>query len=187
MRHDWRVNTARTILVLLAVAALAVTGCGDSTTTGNPEVDRRNKLDSAYEAVAAAQIANAVGYSNAILRTTAEPEIKAFAESALAEREKWSAKLDRLRNTGDRIENLAKASYTLDISLKSLGVTADGARPASPSGDAGYLSAMQLNDRASLRAAEANSGSGGPATVQLANLVIQGATQELAKITQLRK
>lgn len=186
MRHYRRVKKARTFLILLAVAALAATGCG-GTSTGNPEVDARNQLDSAYEAIAAAQIAQAVAYSEAILKTTSDPEIKKFAESVLAEREKWTAKLERFRRTGEKVENLAKASYTIDISLKSLGITADGKPLAAPSSDEGYLAAMKLNDRASLRAATVNSREGGPATSQLANLVIQGATQELAEIKQLQK
>ncbi|MGH2959873.1 MAG: hypothetical protein ACRDKE_09725 [Solirubrobacterales bacterium] len=177
---------ARNFLVLLAVAALAVSGCG-GTSTGNPEVDARNQLDTAYEAIAAAQIAQAVAYSEAILKSTSDPEIKQFAESVLAERKQWTQKLDRLRRTGEKQEDLAKASHTIDISLKSLGITADGTRLAAPSSDAGYLSAMKLNDRASLRAATANSRRGGPATSQLSNLVIQGATQELAEIKQLQK
>lgn len=187
MRHYRRVNKAKSFLVLLAVAALAATGCGDTSSTGNAEVDRRNQIDSAYEAVAAAQIANAVAYSNAILKTTSDPEIKQFAESVLAAREKWTAKLERFRRTGAKVENLAKASYTLDVSLKDLGITADGTPLAAPSSDEGYLAAMKLNDRASLRAAAVNSKLGGPATSQLSNLVIQGATQELAEIKQLQK
>jgi uncharacterized protein (DUF305 family) len=186
MRHHRRVKKASTFLVLLVVASLAATGCG-GTSTGNPEVDRRNQLDAAYEAVAAAQIEVATDYSNAILKTTKDPEIEKFANSVLAERKQWTEKLDRLRRTGEEVESLAKASYILDISLKDLGITADGTPLAAPSSDAGYLTAMKSNDKASLLAAEVNNGEGGPATSQLSNLVIQGATQELEQIKQLQK
>lgn len=164
---------------------MAMAGCGGST-TGNPTVDSRNQIDAAYEAVAAAQIDQAVAYSNAILKTTSDPEIKKFAGSALAARKVWAQKLERFTTTGETVD-LPKASHTLDISLKSLGVTADGTPLAAPSTDDGYLQAMKLNDRASLRAATVNSRAGGPGTSQLSNLVIQGATQELLEIKQLQK
>lgn len=174
MRHYRRVNKARTFLVLLVVAALATTGCGDSSSSEGSEPDRA-QLDSAYEAVAAAQFANAVGYSNAVLKTTTDPAIKTFAESVLAQRKEWSASLDETQT-----DDLSAAADTLAIPLKSLGISADGVPLAAPSTDAGYLSAMKLNDQASLRAAEV-------ATSQLANQVIQGASQELSEIEQLKK
>lgn len=185
MRHYRRVKKAKLFLVLLAVAAVTATGCGDGG-TGNAIIDQRNKIDAAYEAVAVAQFAQAVAYSNAILKTTSDPEIKKFAESVIASRQKWSTKLERFTETGEKT-TIPKASYTLDISLKSLGITSDGTPLAAPSNDAGYLTAIKSNDRASLRAARVNSRAGGPGTSQLANLVIQGATQELAEIKQLQK
>ncbi|MBJ7354684.1 MAG: hypothetical protein JHC98_07655 [Thermoleophilaceae bacterium] len=175
----------RIFLSLLVVATLAMTGCGGST-TGNAVIDSRNEIDAAYEAVAAAQIATAVDYSNAILKTTSDPEIKKFAESVIATRKVWSEKLERFTRNGEPME-LPKASYALDISLKSLGITADGTPLAAPSTDDGYLAAMKLNDRASLRAASVNSRNGGPGTSQLANIVILDATKELAAIKVLQK
>ncbi|MGK2877315.1 MAG: hypothetical protein ACSLFF_01865 [Solirubrobacterales bacterium] len=171
---------------LLVATALVATGCGGSSTTGNASIDARLKIDAAYEAVVAAQIENAEGYSNSILKTTTDPEIESFAESVLATRKAWSQKLERFRKTGDTME-VKKASYTLDISLKSLGITADGTPLAAPSSDAGYLAAMKLNDRGSLKAARVNSRAGGPGTSQLANVVILDTTEELAQIKQLQK
>ena len=185
MRHHRRVLKLRIVLSLLVVAALAATGCGGST-TGNAIIDSRNEIDAAYEAVAAAQIAQAVAYSEAILKTTSDPEIKKFAESVIATRKVWTQKLERFTQNNEPIE-LPKASYALDISLKSLGITADGTPLAAPSTDEGYLAAMKLNDRASLRAATVNSRAGGPGTSQLANLVILDATEELAEIKLLQK
>lgn len=185
MRHHWRVLKPRIVLSLLVVASLAVAGCGEST-TGNPLVDKRNEIDAAYEAVAGAQIAQAVAYSESILTTTADRRIKKFAQSVIDTRKVWTSKLERFTMTGDTVD-LPKASHTLDISLKSLGVTADGTPLAAPSTDAGYLQAMKLNDRASLRAAAVNSRAGGPGTSQLANLVILDATKELAAIKLLQK
>jgi hypothetical protein len=174
MRHHRRVRKARTFLALLVVAALAATGCGDSTSTEAPEPDR-SQIDAAYGAVATAQFANAVGYSDAILKTTTDPEIKKFAQSVIAQREEWSAMIDE-----SQPEDLTKAAETLAIPLESLGVTADGTPLAAPSSDAGYLSAMKLNNQASVRAAEV-------ANTQLADQVIQGASEELSEIEQLQK
>jgi uncharacterized protein (DUF305 family) len=182
MRQYRRVKKASSLLVLLVVAALAATGCGDSS-TGNAQVDARNAIDAAYEVVAGAQFAQADAYSQAILESTKDPEIKSFAESVISSRKEWSTKLERFRKTGEQM-SIPKASYTLDISLKSLGITADGTPLAAPSSDTGFLSAMKLNDRASLRAAKVNYSDGGPGTSQLSNLVLQGATQELAQIKQ---
>jgi uncharacterized protein (DUF305 family) len=175
----------RTVLSLLVVATLGLAGCSGST-TGNPTIDSRNEIDAAYEAVAVAQIAQAVAYSNAILKTSSDPKVKQFAETVLTNRKAWTQKLERFTKTGETVD-LPKASHDLDISLKSLGVTADGKPLAAPSTDEGYLQAMKLNDRASLRAATVNSHSGGPGTSQLANLVILDATEELAEIKQLQK
>lgn len=174
MRHHRRVKKARTFLALLVVASLAATGCGDSSSTEEPKADTA-QLNAAYEAVAAAQFANAIGYSDAILKATSDPDIKSFAESVLAQRETWNETLDQ-----SQPEDLTKAAETLAISLKSLGITADGTPLAAPSSDAGYLSAMKLNNEASLRAAEA-------VKSELANQVTQGATQELSVIEQLQK
>jgi uncharacterized protein (DUF305 family) len=185
MRHDWRVLKLRIVLSLLVVAALAMAGCGGST-TGNAVIDSRNEIDAAYEAVAVAQIAQAVAYSEAILKTTKDPEIKNFAQQVIDTRKVWTQKLERFTKTGDTV-SLPTASHDLDISLKSLGVTADGTPLAAPSTDEGYLSAMASNDRASLRAATVNSRGGGPGTSQLANLVILDATKELAAIKALQQ
>jgi uncharacterized protein (DUF305 family) len=185
MRHHRRVLKPRIVLTLLAVAALTVTGCG-SGSTGNALIDSRNEIDAAYEAVIAPQIAQAVAYSNAIMKSTSDPEIKKFAQSVIDTRKAWSTKLERFTKTGEKVD-VAKASHDLDISLKSLGVTPDGALLAAPSSDAGYLKAMKSLDRAALRAAEVNSRDGGPGTAQLANLVILDATKELEAIKQLQK
>jgi hypothetical protein len=174
MRHHRRVSKARTVLVLLAVASLATTGCGDSSTTDAPKVDSA-QLNAAYEAVAAAQFANAIGYSDAILKATSDVEIKSFAESVLVRREMWKATLNE-----SQPDDLTKAAETLAISMKSLGITAEGTPLAAPSSDAGYLSAMRLNNQASLRAAEA-------AKSDLAIQVIQGATKELEESERLQK
>lgn len=165
---------ARTFLALLVVAALAATGCGDSTSTEKPKVNSA-QLDRAYKTVAATQFANADGYSSAILNTTTDAEIRKFANSVIYQRQVWNGSLDPLP-MGDRTE----AADTLGLPLKSLGITADGTPLAAPSSDAGYLSAMKLNNQASLRAAEV-------AKSDLANQVIRGATQELAEIEKLQK
>jgi uncharacterized protein (DUF305 family) len=185
MRHHRRVLKLRIVLSLLVVATLAMTGCGGST-TGNAVIDSRNEIDAAYEAVTAPQIAQAVAYSGAILKTTSDPEIKKFAQSAIDARKVWTQKLERFTKTGEKV-SVATASHDLDISLKSLGITADGTMLAAPSSDSGYLQAMKLNNRASLRAATVNSRAGGPGTSQLANLVILDATEELAEIKALQK
>lgn len=174
MRHHRRVRKARTFLALLVVASLAATGCGDSSSSEAPGPDN-GELHSAFESVAASQFANAVGYSNAILKTSSDPDVKKFAESAIAQREEWSETLDRSQS-----EDLTKSAEALGIPLKSLAITADGTPLAAPSSDAGYLSAMKLNNQASLRAAKA-------APSALASQVTQGATQELAEIEQLLK
>lgn len=174
MRHHRRVRKARTFLALLVVASLAATGCGDSSSTEEPKADSA-QLNAAYEAVAAAQFENAIGYSNAILKSTSDPDIKDFAESVIAQREEWSATIDDSQK-----QDLTEAADTLAVPLKSLGITADGVQLAAPSSDAGYLSAMKLNNQASLRAAEV-------ATSKLANQVIQGASKELEEISQLQQ
>ena len=78
MRHHRRVLNFR-FLVMLVVVSLAAAGCGDRATTGNATIDYRNHYDAAYEAVAAAQIAKAIAYSEALLQETSDPEVKAFA------------------------------------------------------------------------------------------------------------
>lgn len=186
MRHHRRVLNPRIFLSLLVVAALAMTGCGESSTTGNAIIDSRNKIDAAYEAVAGLQIAQGVAYSEAILKTTSDPEIKKFAESAIETRKVWTQKFERFSKTGQEM-TLGQASRELDVSLKSLGITADGTPLAAPSSDDGYLEAMKSINRASLRAAKVNSRAGGPGTSQLANLVILDATEELAEIKALQK
>jgi uncharacterized protein (DUF305 family) len=185
MRHHRRVLKPRTLLSLLAVAALAAAGCGGSS-TGNATVDARNQIDAAYEAVAAVQIDQAVAYSEAIQKASSDPGIKKFARKAIETRKVWSQKLKRFTMSGGTV-SLPTASHDLNVSLQSLGVTADGTPLAAPSSDQGYLAAMASNDRACLRAATVNSRNGGPGTSQLANLVILDATAELAEIKTLAK
>lgn len=172
------------IVFSLAAAALAVGGCGGSGSTGNTGVDARSANDSAYEAVVAAQIANAVGYSEAILKTSVDPDVKKFAQQAIDERSGQQDILERLRRTGEQVD-VKKASYELDVSLEDLAITADGKPFAAPSSDNAYLKAMKSNLNGSIRAAEVEMNNGGPGTTQLANRVYSNANTELEQLKSL--
>lgn len=185
MRQNSRVRNSRYILCLLALAALALAGCGDSGSTGNPEVDARSDMDTAYEAVAAAQIANAVGYSEAILKSSNDADVKKFAQQVLDERAGQQQQLDRFRKTGEPVD-VKKASHELNISLADLAITADGKPLAAPSSDSAYLKAMKANLNGSIKAAEVEMKGGGPGTTQLANRVYSSASAELEQLKQLQ-
>lgn len=185
MRQNPRVRFSKPLLPLLAIAVLALAGCGDTSSTGNPEVDQRSANDAAYEAIAAAQIENAENYSNAILSTTTNEQIRSLAEQVVAERGEQTDLLNRLRKTGEPVD-IAKASHTLDISLSDLGVSADGKPMAAPSSDAGYVAAMKANLEGAILAAQAEIGDGGPGTTQLANRVYSTATAELEQLKAIK-
>jgi hypothetical protein len=178
MRHDRRVQNLKSLSVVLVVVALTLAGCGGSTKR-DATTDSHSELDAAYGAVVGAQIAQAVAYSEAILKTTSDPAIKKFAASVLGSRKAWTAQLDQLDTRGDAID-VARAARALKIPLASLGINPDGTPLGAPSTDAGYLRAMELIDKSSVRA-------GRPNTSQLAALAVHDATAELVKIKRLQK
>jgi predicted outer membrane protein len=186
MRHHRRVLKVKFICVGLAVVALTAAGCGEATETGNATIDARSKTDAAYEAVASVQVANALAYSNAILKTTTDPQIKSFAQEVVTERNTVEDILKRLRKVGAPMD-VKKASYQLDVSLKDLAITADGKPLAVPAEDAAYIKAMRSNLEGTFTAAAAHQNKGGPGTSQLSARLQGSATHELEQLKALNK
>jgi len=186
MRHHRRVVKVKYFVALLAVAALALSGC-DSQSTGNPTIDARQLNDSAYEAVAAVQIANSANFSRVAAATTQDPKVKAFAEGVLTDRAQAQKLLKRLRNTGAPMD-VKKASHQLDLSLSRMGITADDVPVSAPATDSGYIVAMRSNLKGTLKAAQAHlANGGGPGTSQLSLRLQDAATTELEQLKALKK
>jgi uncharacterized protein (DUF305 family) len=184
MRHHRRVLKVKSILVALAVVALTTAGCGQATETGNASIDARSKTDTAYEAVASVQVANALAYSNAILKTTKDPQIKSFAQEVITERNTAEDILKRVRKIGAPM-GVKKASYVLDVSLADMAITADGTPLATPASDAAYIKAMRSNLKGTFAAAAAHQNKGGPGTSQLSARLQGSATHELEQLKTL--
>lgn len=169
----------RLIFCLLAATALVAGGCGDAASTAKTE-----SIDTAFTTVAALQIETAVGYSEAILKTSGDEGLKKFAQNALDERAAQQKDLAALSTGGDGVDSQT-AARELDLSFEDLAITASGRPLSAPSGDAAYAAAMAANLYGSIRAAEVAIDGGTGTTAALANRIKSRATAELQQLRTL--
>lgn len=180
-------------LVLAAIAcclAAGLSGCsGEAKDLSNTQVAGALAYDSAYVTVNTLQNTDAVNYSKTILKTTSDPEIKAFANNVIAVRAAEDKKMAKIKD----VENIdpndpttpAEASEQLDLSLRKMGVNAQGTPSAAPSTDAGYITAMLANIKASLATTRVEILEGGPGGVPFAKQVFLDRTNELEQLKAL--
>lgn len=176
----------RLTLCLLAATALVAGGCGDGQDgrTRDGGLGPAQADDAAFKVVAAAQIENAIGYSEAVLKSSQDAEVKDFAGQVIAERDKQQALLADLPS-GQAPKTVSEAATALNIPLADLAVSADGQPLAAPSSDNAYVKAMRSNLNASIRAASVERGGSDEATKKLAERILANASSELDQLRSL--
>jgi hypothetical protein len=176
-----------TIVVLLCALAVLATGC-DSSTTSNPEINARLEIDDAFVTVAPLQNDAAIAYSQAILKTTDDPQIKQLADDVIKRRQTENEKFDKLQKNyhSNGAPTPQEAADTLDTTLEKLAITAAGKPLAAPSSDSAYLKALEANLKGSLVAINADIDGGGPGTVPFAKEMLFDRTSQLEKVNGLQ-
>jgi hypothetical protein len=180
---------SKPVTYALACFALAagICGCGNSSPQPPSNLQQGLSTDSAYLAVLEAQNLNAQLYSTAVLKTTRDSRIRAFAKIVVAERAKERPAFATLRSrgAGGAIPTLPAAAKTLGLPLRSLAVNADGTPLAAPKSDAAYVKAMTANDQAVVAASQKENLNGSAVVLPFAKNVFLERSSELKTLSGL--
>lgn len=178
-------------ICLLAIAAcltIALTGCGEAKELSNTSIADALDFDNAYVTVTRLQNTDATNYSNTILKSTSNPDIKSFATSSIALRAREAKKLDKISDVEniDDPMTVHEASRQLDRSPERMAVNADGTPSVAPSSDAGYRTAMLANVKGALASTNVEVLGGGPGGVPFARQVYTDRSNELEQLKALK-
>ena len=169
------------MLAFAAVAlALVASGC-NANTRSDGRVALGLATDKAYLTVLEEQNANAISYSEAILKADPSAQLETFAKNAISAREAEGKEIDKLQSEdSDPAQfTLPNAAEQLGTTLEALGLSADGEPLAAPSTESGYIEAMKANTKGVVEASAPEIDHGSPGVVPFSKQVLATRDDEL--------